>query len=1105
MRRFKQEPCALERDRMPPMSSEQKAMVDLIVAQSPESMTERERARLVRMTAAYVDVNVGDVQVLDVAAANSSLITLELPVTAAWKLTDDWSHKEEALQSFFDCFEIQSIVRGSADRVGDAGAVFAMHSRPRMSDTTEGGLESIIIDDMVESGWSEGHYNDYDREHCLDLPRLITFLCKTQAKVAESLQLADDNPVRRKFLVRLEKEIGNRGVIDVLRKGIKHGAHDIELFYGTPSPGNENAKVLFDQNQFSVTRQLRYSLDDTARALDMGIFINGLPIATFELKNNLTSQDVDDAVKQYQNTKARNPKEKLFAFGRCVVHFAVDDNEVMMCTHLKGASSWFLPFNRGFNDGRGNPPNINGLKTDYLWRQILAPKSLTNILENYAQIVEEQNPKTGRTIRKQIFPRFHQLDVVKQLLFSTKQDGVGNRYLLQHSAGSGKSNSIAWLAHQLVSLKQYQREIFDTVIVITDRRILDRQINQTIRQFMQVGATVGHARNAGDLRKFLESGKKIIVSTVQKFPFIVDEIGDFHRDRKFAVIIDEAHSSQGGKTAAAVNEAISDADPEDTINDALEKRMASRKMTSNASYYAFTATPKPKTLEMFGIPYSGDEGKTKFRPFHPYTMKQAIQEGFIVDVLENYTPVQSWYRLEKTVTDDPQFDKKRALKKLRKFVEGNDHAVRTKAEIMVDHFLEHVIARRLIGGEARAMVICTSIPRAVQYYRSITAYLDSLRSPYKAIVAFSGEADVDGSSMSESQVNGFASDEIVDKIVEHPYRFLVCANKFQTGYDEPLLHTMYVDKPLAGVQAVQTLSRLNRSHPRKNSVFVLDFQNNAATIQQAFSDYYRTTLLSEETDPNKLHDLKRLLDEAQIYTQDQIDLLVNKYLAGERRDSLDPMLDVCVVSYAELDEDSQVRFKGNAKAFVRTYDFLSAIIPYKNADWEKLSIFLTFLVKKLPSPVEEDLSKGILDAIDMESYRAERAERMRIVVSDENTEIDPASMGGGGSRPEPVMERLSELLRSFNEQFGTHFDDADRVFKRIEEDIFPIVKKDPAYNNARENTPEKVDLELEAAVRGAMGPMLKDDTEFYRQFVENDSFKRFVIRAVNEMLMQDRV
>ncbi len=975
-----------------------------------------------------------------------------------------------------------------------------------VSDTSEGGLEKIIFDDMVDRGWRSGDPKDYDREYCVDLAKLREFLKETQPKIAEELLLESDNPTRRKVLARLEKEIGSRGVIDVIRRGIKFDHHDIELFYGTPSPGNAKSAELFAGNRFSITRQLRYSLDESGRALDLGIFINGLPIATFELKNNLTNQDVDDAVAQYSDPRQRNPKERLFAFGRCIVHFAVDDQQVKMCTHLKGKKSWFLPFNQGWNDGAGNPPNPNGLKTDYLWKRVLTPESTTNIVENYAQIVVEKNKRTGQKTRKQIFPRYHQLDLVRGLLENVRERGVGRRYLLQHSAGSGKSNSIAWLAHQLIGLHGGSGgvddpEIFDTVIVITDRRILDQQIDATIRQFMQVGSTVGHAKRSGDLRKFIESGKKMIISTVQKFPFILDEIGDAHRGRKFALIIDEAHSSQGGKVAAAVNEAISD--PEDTINDALEKRMAARKMVSNASYFAFTATPKNRTLEMFGDAFPGPEGKTKHRPFHTYTMKQAIDEGFIIDVLKYYTPVASYYRLEAVVEDDPMFDRKRAQKKLRKYVERHDHAIRLKAEIMVDHFLAYVLAPRKIGGEARAMVICSGIPEAVKYYRSIKGYLAEIKSPHKAIVAFSGETEVEGEMMTESQLNGFPSDEIPEKIQEHPYRFLVCADKFQTGYDEPLLHTMYVDKKLSDVQAVQTLSRLNRAHPNKRSAFVLDFYNNADTVTEAFADYYRTTLLSEETDQNKLHDLQRELEDAQVFTKEQVDTLVERYLGGERRDTLDPLLDPCVAVYkTTLDEDGQVEFKGKAKAFVRTYDFLASILPYSNASWEKLSIFLTMLVRKLPAPTEEDLSKGILDAINMDSYRVEKQERLKIILGDEDAEIDPTPTGGGGRKPEPELVRLSEILQTFNEQFGTLFTDADRIFRRIKDDVAPAVEKDEAYQNAKTNTPGKARLELTAAVKKAMGPMLRDDTEFYRQFVQNDSFKRFVTDLVDELISQ---
>ncbi len=990
------------------------------------------------------------------------------------------------------------------------------------TDTSEKGLETLIFQAMTGrtglepvpdkfeevsptaaggTGWLAGWPRDYDRTHALDTAQLFAFLQATQPAEFKKLGIADyanrSDIALLKFLARLESEIGKRGVIDVLRNGIKHGALTFELFYGTPTPGNAKAAALHAANRFSVTRQLRYSLDETRRALDLCQFINGLPLSTFELKNSLTKQTVEDAVEQYR--RDRDPREKLFALGRCVVHFAVDEQEVMFCTQLKGKASWFLPFNQGWNDGAGNPPNPNGLKTDYFWKSILTPRGLTDILENYAQIVEKKNPKTGRTKREQIFPRFHQVGVVRLLLADVATHGAGKRYLIQNSAGSGKSNSIAWLAHQLIGIRKDDRDIFDSIIVITDRRLLDQQIQATIKQFAQVGETVGHAEHSGDLRKFIEAGKKIIISTVQKFPFILDEIGDEHRNRRFAIIIDEAHSSQGGKTAAAMSEALSD--PEDTVNDALQKRMEARKMLTNASYFAFTATPKNKTLEMFGEPLPPDaEGKVKHKPFHSYTMKQAIQEGFILDVLKCYTPVDSYYKLVKKIESDPEFDTKRAKKKLRKYVESHDHAIGLKAEIMVDHFHEQVLALNKIGGQARAMVVCSGIGRAIQYYHAIRDYLVERKSPYQAIVAFSGEPEYGGARVTESSLNGFPSGDIAQKIQEDPFRFLICADKFQTGYDEPLLHTMYVDKPLSGIKAVQTLSRLNRAHPQKHDVFVLDFMNDTETITEAFADYYRTTVLSEETDPNKLHDLKATLDNYQVYSPEQIETLVTLYLEGAERDKLDPILDVCVARYKQhLDEDGQVDFKGKAKAFVRTYDFLASILPYTNREWEKLSIFLTFLVPKLPAPIEEDLAKGILEAIDMDSYRAEKRAALKIALPDADAEIEPVPTTGGGRKAEPELDRLSNILKTFNDHFATLFTDADRVAKRIAADIVPKVAADRAYQNAKQNTPNTARIEHDKALARVMLSLLKDDTEIYKQFVQNESFKRFVTDMVFDL------
>ncbi len=988
------------------------------------------------------------------------------------------------------------------------------------TDTSEKGLETLIVaaltgeigEAQVEkdiasetlvpfgsAGYVQGDPKDYDRDHAVDFPKLLAFLRATQPKVIEQLGLAEDGPKRQQFLARLQGTIAKQGVVEALRKGVKHGPASVDLFYGTPSSGNTKAIERFEANVFSVTRQLRYSKDETQLALDLALFINGLPIATFELKNRLTKQTVEDAVQQYK--RDRDPRELLFQFGRCLVHFAVDDQEVRFCTHLTGKDSWFLPFNKGYNDGAGNPPNPDGLKTDYLWRGILTRKGLTDILENYAQVVEEKNEKTGKKKAIQISPRYHQLDVVRKLLADVKGRGAGRCYLIQHSAGSGKSNSIAWLAHQLVGLEKDSTPIFDSVIVVTDRKVLDKQIRDTIKQFAQVAATVGHAEHSGDLRRFLESGKKIIITTVQKFPFVLDEIGNDHRGRKFAIVIDEAHSSQGGRTAAQMNIALSPEGGEEegeTTEDAINRIMEARRMLPNASYFAFTATPKNKTLEVFGEPWpEGDV--VKHRPFHSYTMKQAIQEGFILDVLRNYTPVDSYYRLAKKIEDDPEFDTKKAQKKLRRYVESHSHAIREKAEIMVDHFQEQVLAKQKIGGQARAMVVTSSIERAIQYFNAIRDYLKECKSPYQAIVAFSGEHEYGGQQVTEAFLNGFASNLIPERIREEPYRFLICAEKFQTGYDEPLLHSMYVDKPLSGIKAVQTLSRLNRAHPKKHDTFVLDFQNNVDMIRQAFEGYYRTTILSSETDPNKLHDLKSALDAYQVYDDATVAQLVERYLSGADRDRLDPLLDSCVATYVDtLDEDGQVDFKGKAKAFVRTYGFLASVLPFSNPEWEKLSIFLNFLIPKLPAPKEEDLSKGILESIDMDSYRAEVRSAIAIELADQDAEIEPTPTSGGGRRPEPELDRLSNILRVFNDQFGNiDWKDADKIRQVIAEEIPVKVAADKAYQNAMKHSDKQnARIEHDKALQRVLIELLSDHTELFKQFSDNAAFKKWLTDTI---------
>lgn len=1003
------------------------------------------------------------------------------------------------------------------------------------TDTSETGLESLIMQymtgsdgllhgdsvaaEMTEtggSGWLPGYSSNYDREYAVDSPHLFAFLHATQpeelAKLGKNEYGSFDTPEQQKFLAQLKAEINRRGVIDVLRRGVRHGPLNFNLFYGTPSPENAKAVKLHAANRFSITRQLRYSKEQNRRALDLCAFINGLPVATFELKNSLTRQTVDDAIEQYKTD--RDPRETLFQLGRCIVHFAVDDQQVAMCTELKGTKgmakeSWFLPFNQGWNDGAGNPPNPHGLKTDYLWKRILTPASLTDILENYAQIVEQIDEKTGKKKRVQIFPRYHQLDVVRKLLADAASTGVGKRYLIQHSAGSGKSNSIAWLAHQLIGLRKEGADVFDSIVVITDRRILDKQIRETIRGFAQVSSIIGAVKEGSgesktqQLTTFLRQGKKLIICTVQTFPEVLDRIGDEHRGKNFAIIIDEAHSSQGGRTAAAISMALSDNDEnveEETTEDRINRIIESRKLLTNASYFAFTATPKNKTLELFGIPYT-DGDTVKHRPFHSYTMKQAIQEGFILDVLRYYTPVASYYRLAKTIKGDPLFDVKKAQKKLRRYVESHDKAISKKTEIMVDHFIEQVIGQNKIGGQARAMVVTGSIQRAIQYYFAFREYLDEIKSPYRAIVAFSGEHEYKGEKVTESKLNGFSSSEIVERIQVDPFRFLICADKFQTGYDEPLLHTMYVDKMLSDIKAVQTLSRLNRAHPKKHDVFILDFQNDTETIEKAFSDYYRTTILSKETDPNKLHALKADLDRYQVYSPEQIDSLVDLYLKGANRDTLDPITDACVAAYvSELDEDGQVDFKSKAKMFTRTYDFLATILPYGIQEWEKLSIFLNFLILKLPAPTEDDLSRGILEAIDMDSYRAEKKAMISIELKDANAEIDPVPTSGGGRKSDTEMDRLSNIIRTFNDMYGGLFADPKRMEKRITEEIPNKVSADQAYQNARINSDrQNARIEHDKALGRVITALFKDDAQLFKQFEDNESFREWLTDTIFSM------
>lgn len=970
------------------------------------------------------------------------------------------------------------------------------------TNTKESGLETLIVKWLVEqNGYEQGTNSDYNRDYAIDETRLFRFLKETQPDAMDKLGVFKSEMKKKQFLNRLQGEIAKRGIIDVLRNGIKVYPANLIMFYLTPTENNTKAKEMFEKNIFSVTRQLMYSNDSTRLALDMCVFINGLPVITFELKNQLTKQDVDDAVEQYKTD--RDPRELLFQFKRCMVHFAVDDARIKFCTKLDGKSSWFLPFDKGYNDGAGNPPNPNGIMTDYLWKDILTKTKLSRIIENYAQVVVEEDPETKKKSVKQIFPRYHQLDCVERLLADVKANGVGKRYLIQHSAGSGKSNSIAWLAHQLIGLEQDGHPMIDSVLVVTDRRILDKQIRDNIKQFMQVANTVAWAEHSGDLRKAIQDGKRIIITTIEKFPYVVPDIGASHKMNHFAVIIDEAHSGQSGRNSAQMNLALSGLASEDEMDneDKINAMMEGRKLLPNASYFAFTATPKNKTLETFGVAYE-DGDDVKYRPFHVYTMKQAIQEGFILDVLKYYTPIASYYKLMKTVENDPMFDKKRAQKKLRAFVESDSYTIAQKADMMVTHFHEQVISKGKIGGQARAMVVTSSIPRCIEYYYAINKCLAARHSPYKAIVAFSGEHKYQGQEppLTSAAMNGFPDAKIPSTLKSDPYRLLVVADMFQTGFDEPLLHTMYVDKMLYDIKAVQTLSRLNRCHPAKHDTFVLDFANKPAMIEEAFSRYYRTTLLSGETDPNKLYDLIGIMEEYQVYSEDHVNKLVDLYLNGAERDRLDPILDACAAVYKELETEDQIKFKSAAKSFCRTYGFLGAILPYGNADWERLSIFMNLLIPKLPSPRDDDFSEGILDVIDLDSYRLEAQESMSIKLEDADTEVPPVPAGKAGHIVNPEMDLLSVILNDFNDMFGNiDWKEPDNVRRQIIA-IPDMVAKDERYQNAMKNSDrQNARMESERALQQVIFSVMADNMELFKQFQDNPSFKKWLSDMVFNM------
>ena len=1007
-----------------------------------------------------------------------------------------------------------------------------------LTDTTEKGLEAHITQHLcLVNGFEERHFDQYNRSECVDEELLFKFLEDTQPKEVAKLQTVHGTNFKQRILYLINRKIKDEtvvnekclgGLVSLIRTEITDGNSGIKLklFYDKPvSNLNTKDAELFNKNIFSVTRQVHFSTQ-SEKSLDLVISINGLPVITFELKNELTKQNVKDAIKQYKTT--RDPKEEMFRLARCLVHFAVDTEQVWMCTHLKGENSFFLPFNKGNNNGAGNPPNPSGMKTDYLWKEILTKDSITNIIQNYVQLIEEESEKIlpdgkikKEKVKKLIFPRYHQLDSVRKLLTDAKDNGAGKRYLIQHSAGSGKSNSISWLAHQLVGLfnNTNTTAVFDSVIVVTDRIVLDSQIQRNIKQFEQVAGLVEHIdKGSKHLKEALEEGKKIIITTIQKFPRIVNDIGELPGN-KFAIIIDEAHSSQSGNTAGKLNATLSkdfekvqvdddefvfmDKDKHDelTSEDLVVDIVESRKMLTNASYFAFTATPKPKTLELFGVKFKDGE-KEKFSAFHLYSMKQAIQEHFIEDVLLNYTTYNSHFALLKKIEDDPLYDKKKAQKKLKIYVESHELNIARKTAVMVEHFMSAVVAKKKINGLAKAMIVTSSRRNAVKYKKAFDKYLEDNGIPFKAIVAYSGEID----KQTESLLNGFSSASIPDEFKKANNRFLIVANKYQTGFDQPLLHTMYVDKKLGGVSAVQTLSRLNRTTSGKSDTFVMDFANSTDEIKNSFEPYYETTILGEATDPNKLFDLQNALDAYQVYTNTQVQEFSDKIVQNVPVDQLHIILDAAAnVFRTTLDEKSQEDFRTKCKSYVRLYVFLAQIVPFTNPYLERLYIFLNHLQNKIQREQGEDLAQGVLDTIDLDSYRLQRQGEFNITL-EQGKELMPSSEMGSGVA-EPEMETLSNIVKAFNDRFGTTFTNEDKV-RRMTAELMQDVKTDQAAMDninasLNKNDIQNAQITFTDILKEKMINHIDSNFEVFKEYNDNPEFKSFLAGQMFKILIND--
>ncbi len=979
------------------------------------------------------------------------------------------------------------------------------------TNTKESGFEEFIEQELVSlHGYQSRPASVYDKKLCMDTELVLSFVRSTQPDVWAQLEEQLGEETESKFLARLDEEITSRGLLSVLREGITDRGVRFRLAFWKPQ-NDMNPETIADYagNILSVIRQVKYS-EKNENSIDMVLFVNGLPIFTVELKNQFTGQNVINAIQQYKTD--RDQKEKLLSFKRCLTHFAADTDQAYMTTRLSGLTTYFLPFNKGDKGSAGNPVAPKGkYKTYYLWEEVWAKDSMFDLLGNFIQeVVEEKEDKNGRRRRdeKLIFPRYHQLDTVRRIVQDAREYGSGKNYLIQHSAGSGKSNTIAWVAHRLAELHTTQNHnVFDGVIVITDRRVLDRQLSETVKSFSQTTGLVKHVESSADLREALEGGVKIITSTLQKFPVIVETI-EKTAGKRFAIIVDEAHSSQSGESAAdlrqalTLDEATQQEEKEEklfkTVEDQLIERMKARKVSSpNLSFFAFTATPKQKTLELFG---TEDLVSGKFNPFSLYSMKQAIEEKFILDVLKNYTMYETYFGLLKKVEDDPEFDKKKAQRLMVGYVERHEHVIDKKVAIMVEHFEEKIA--RLIDGKAKAIVVTKSRLHAVRYKIAFDKYLKEKGYKHKSLVAFSGTVKDGDTEVTEGQMNKVPESQTAEEFKKDDYKFLIVAEKFQTGFDQPLLSVMYVDKKLGGVNAVQTLSRLNRTTYDKDETFVLDFVNETDDIKEAFQPYYTTTILSEATNPNILHDLERDVRNFKFFSDFEINGFVEEYFGGATPDKLNHIIDgvVARIQNENLTQEEIEGFKSTGSDYLRKYSFISQIVTFEDPQLEKLYIFLKFLIKKLPK-YPDPLPYEVLEAVDMESYKIEKKVETNIALENKDGEIDPMSGSGdrkGGSEEE--LDMLSKIIKEINERYGTNFSDTDRVI--LNDLSLRLLKNEILQGSVKNNSKDAAKLKFDQMFQDELVGVLDNHFSLYQKLDQSPELKKFVQEKVFEYVIR---